>query len=260
MPTYNEEQRLDDCLQELRRSCSDRHWGADVELIIVDDGSTDGTVEVAQAQIPDFPYGRLLRLPWHTGKGAAVRLGVTAARGDAIVFMDADLATDLSALNHALAALEDADMAVGSRAIPGAVVTGRTRARGVLHHIFRSQVLRRLTGVTATDPQCGFKVFRNEVAKTLFAMETVDGFCFDVEILLLAQKLRYRVVEVPVHWRAVSGSHVRVLRDSLRILRDCLVVRLRWGRKVPLAMRPITHTSVKGTEPHPEPVSPLRVP
>ena len=211
--------------------CSDRHWGDDVEVIVVDDGSTDGTVEVAQELLSRFPDGRLLRLPWHIGKGAAVRLGVTAARGDVIAFMDADLATDLSALNHALEALKDADVAVGSRAISGAVVIGRSRSREVLHRIFRSQVLRRLTGVSATDPQCGFKAFRNEVAKTLFAMGAVDGYGFDVEILLLAQKLRYRVVEVPVHWRAISGSHVRVLRDSIIILWDCLALRLRWGAR-----------------------------
>lgn len=247
IPTYNEEHRLDGCLLELYQLASDLHWGEDVEVIIVDDGSKDRTVEAARAQLGRFASSQLLRLPWHVGKGAAVRLGVTAARGEAIVFMDADLATDLSALTKALDALRDADVAIGSRAIEGAELTGHSRVRGILHRTFRSQV-RRLTGVKATDPQCGFKAFRSEVAKALFAMGHVEGFGFDVEILLLAQKLRFRVVEVPVHWHAVSGSHVRVLRDSLTILRDSLRVRLLYGRKTPLTTRPIAPSGAEARD------------
>jgi glycosyltransferase involved in cell wall biosynthesis len=259
VPTYNEEHRLDGCLRELHELAGERHWDDAVEIIIVDDGSRDRTVDTARAHLERFSCSQLLRLPWHTGKGAAVRLGVTCARGEAIAFMDADLATDLSALNGALEALRDAELAIGSRAIPGAVVIGRSRIRGALHRAFRSQV-RRLTGVSATDPQCGFKAFRSEVAKSLFAIERVDGYTFDVEILLLAQKLGYTVAEVPVHWRAVAGSHIRILRDSLRILLDCLRVRLRYGRKKPLATRPIPPSRAWDAEPESSLVSPLRRP
>jgi glycosyltransferase involved in cell wall biosynthesis len=238
VPTYNEEYRIEGCLRGLHELACIREWGEDVEVIVVDDGSKDRTVEAARPHLESFSRRQLLRLPWHTGKGAAVRLGVTAAHGEAIVFMDADLATELEALTRALDALQDAEVAVGSRAIEGAVLTGHSKIRGILHRAFRSQV-RRLTGLRATDPQCGFKAFRREVAKGLFAIGRVEGYGFDVEILLLAQKLRYRVVEVPVHWHSVSGSHVRVLRDSLAILRDALLVRLRFGRKAPLATWPI---------------------
>jgi dolichyl-phosphate beta-glucosyltransferase len=238
VPTYNEEPRLRRCLLELHRLAREEHWGDDVEVIIVDDGSIDRTVEAARNQLGLLPRGRLFRLPWHAGKGGAVRLGVAAAQGDAIAFMDADLATELSALTRALEALHGADIAIGSRAVPGSVVTGRSHIREILHRGFRSQV-RRLTGVSAGDPQCGFKAFRSEAAKVLFAMSRVDGFGFDVEILLLAQKVGYRIVEIPVRWHAVDGSHIQVLRDSLAVLSDVARIRLRYPRTAPSATAPL---------------------
>jgi glycosyltransferase involved in cell wall biosynthesis len=237
VPTYNEERRLQRSFPELRRLATEQKWGDEVELIIVDDGSSDRTVETARVRLAQFPRGRLLRLPWHAGKGAAVRLGVAAAEGDAIAFMDADLATELSALPRGLAELQEADVVIGSRVAPGAVVTGRSHLRKALHRVFGSQA-RRLTGVSASDPQCGFKTFRSEAAKLLFPISRVDGFGFDVEILLLAQKLGYRVVEIPVRWHAVAGSHVHVLRDPLTMLSDLVRVRLRYRRKAPLATAP----------------------
>ena len=240
LPAYNEEARLRDSCRVLRRYLAEQGWTKDdLEVIIVDDGSTDRTVECAQDAAQSYPRMRLVRLPWHAGKGAAVRLGVAAAHGDAIVFMDADLATDLNSLPEALKALRDADVVIGSRAAPGAVVTGRSRIRTVLHRVFGSQA-RRLTGVPVSDPQCGFKVFRSEAANTLFPISRVDGFGFDVEILLLARKVGYRVIELPVHWHAVEGSHVNVVRDPLVMLRDLVRVRLRYRRRV------LTGTSAPG--------------
>src|SRR4029077_10310004 len=135
VPAYNEEKRLGRCLRELQEHAAEQ-LGDDVEMIIVDDGSQDDTVVTARAQLERFPNSQLMCLPWHSGKGAAVRLGVTAARGDVIVFMDADLATDLKALSFALDALQNAEVAVGSRAVHGAVVTGHSRIRSFLHRAF----------------------------------------------------------------------------------------------------------------------------
>lgn len=233
LPTYNEEGRLPKSFRQLHRLAIEQQWGDEVEVIVVDDGSTDRTVEAARGDLNQLPHGRLLRLPWHAGKGAAVRLGVAAALGDAIVFMDADLATELSALLPGLDALRSADIVIGSRAAPGAVVIGRSQFRQLIHRAFGAHA-RRLTGVPATDPQCGFKIFRSEAAKILFPLSRVNGFAFDVEILLLARKVGYGVVEIPVRWHAVEGSHVRVLRDSLIMLRDVLRVRVRYLHKAPL--------------------------
>jgi glycosyltransferase involved in cell wall biosynthesis len=230
LPAYNEEARLSGSCSALRRFLVRQGWTEDdLEVIIVDDGSTDRTVEAAQHAVESYPRMRLVQLPWHAGKGAAVRLGAAAADGDAIVFMDADLATDLRFLPEGLKALWNADVVIGSRAAPGAVVTGRSRIRTILHRAFGSQA-RRLTGVPVSDPQCGFKLFRSEAAKTLFPISRVDGFGFDVEILLLARKVGYKVIELPVRWHAVEGSHVNVLRDPLVMLRDLVRVRLRYRR------------------------------
>jgi dolichyl-phosphate beta-glucosyltransferase len=230
VPAYNEEERLQRTLPQLEQR--DR-LGADVELIVVDDGSVDRTVEIARDHLRRLPRGRLLRLPWHAGKGAAVRSGVAAAQGDAIVFMDADLATDLSALPRLLLALRGADVAIGSRTAPGAVVTGRSPARRVLHRGFGMHA-RHVAGISASDPQCGFKGFRNDAAKILFPMSRLNGFGFDVEILLLADKLGYRIVEIPVHWHAVEGSHVRA-RDPIAMLLELVCMRLLYLGKKPLA-------------------------
>lgn len=231
LPVYNEESRLHRSFEELRQRAANQRWGDDVEVIVVDDGSTDRTVEVARGELDQLACARLVRLPWHAGKGAAVRLGMTAAHGDAIVFMDADLATDLNALPEGLKALRFADVVIGSRVAPGSKVTGRSRLRRLLHRTFGSQA-RRLTSVPASDPQCGFKAFRREAAEVLFSMSHVNGFGFDVEILVLARKVGYRIVELPVQWHAVEGSHVHVVRDPVTMLRDVMRVRLRYVGKL----------------------------
>ncbi len=239
LPVYNEERRLEHSFRQLGERAASEPWGDDFELIVVDDGSTDATVGAAEREAAELDRARVVRLPWHAGKGAAVRLGMTVAHGDAIVFMDADLATDLGALAECLEALRHADVVVGSRKAPGAVVTGRTRVRSMLHRGFGSHA-RRLASVPTDDPQCGFKAFRSEAGKVLFSMSRVDGFGFDVEILLLAQKLGYRIAELPVRWHAVDGSHVHVLRDPLMMFRDLVQTRRRYRRKVALPSTPAT--------------------
>src|SRR5205807_9013629 len=175
------------------------------------------------------PRAKLLRLALTSGKGAAVRAGVAHARGRSIVFMDADLATDLRDLPALLDALDTADLAIGSRVIPGATVEGSTSARERMGRQF-NRVARLVTGIDVRDTQCGFKAFRAPVAQLLFHLGVVDGFAFDVEILALARRMGYRVAEVPVHWRAIPGSRVDVMRDPARMVRDVLLTHARWRR------------------------------
>jgi glycosyltransferase involved in cell wall biosynthesis len=210
IPAYNEAGRLPATLAALRQ----RIGGSPTEVIVVDDGSADATAEVAEAgSSPALPV-RVLRLPRNRGKGAAVRAGVAASTGDTVLCMDADLATDLSSLEDFLGRLEDADIVVGSRAVPGARVHNTTMLRTIMGRTF-NRMVRVVARLDVHDSQCGFKAFRGDVARLLFALSEVDGFAFDPEVLLIARILGFRVVEVPVDWTAVDGSSVRPLRDSL---------------------------------------------
>jgi glycosyltransferase involved in cell wall biosynthesis len=236
VPAYNEAHRL---TSSLPRILDDRYLrpGPRTELIVVDDGSQDETASVARRHLPDIEQARVLRLPWHAGKGAAVRLGVSAARGHSILFMDADLATNLAVVPKALDLLADTDVVVGSRATAGAVVRGRSTRRSIMHRTFRRHACR-LTGIRVSDPQCGLKAFHADVAKILFHLARTDGFGFDVEILLLAAKLGFSVREIPVDWTAVDGSKVRSMRDPAAMARDITWARVRHGRRPP----PVAYT------------------
>jgi len=231
VPAYNEARRLTTSLPPLLDMVSD----INAELIVVDDGSDDETAGVAAAHLTGVPGAKLVRLNLNSGKGAAVRAGVAHARGRSIVFMDADLATDLNDLPALLDALESADVAIGSRVIEGATVSGASTARARMGRTF-NKVARVVTGLGLGDTQCGFKAFRAPVAQLLFHLGVVDGFAFDVEILALARRMGYRVAEVPVHWHAVEDSRVDVLRDPARMVRDVLLTQARWRRTRMLAV------------------------
>jgi dolichyl-phosphate beta-glucosyltransferase len=219
VPAYNEEHRLGATVAQILDLADDR-----TEVIFVDDGSADRTLAVLDEATADHPYARVLASPSNRGKGAAVRLGVASARGRALVFMDADLATDLSALDPLVGALDRHHVAIGSRALEGTVVTGAPAKRTRMGHSF-NRLVRLATGVPFADTQCGFKGFQAAIGKLLFALGRVDGFAFDVELLSLAAQLGLDVVEVPVDWHYVDGSHVRPVADALRMSLD--VVRAR---------------------------------
>ena len=216
IPAYDEAARIAPTLARLARELA----GVAHEVIVVDDGSRDRT----RAVVERFATVRLLALPRHRGKGAATRAGVLASRGDEVLCTDADLAVPLAELPRLRAALAaGADLAIGSRA--------RTRAAPLLRRV-ESRVFRgvvRALGVDVggvRDTQCGFKLFRGEVARRLFAELRLDGLAFDVELLARA-RARYRVAEVTVRCVHVAGSRVRPLVDPLCMLRD--LIRLRTG-------------------------------
>ncbi len=224
VPAYNEEQRLErmlrDALSELRRR------GQPCEVIVVDDGSRDGTSALVLRLAADFPELRLIRLPENRGKGYAVRTGVVNAHGRHVVFADADGATPFQELERLERALRDgADVAIGSRALAQADVTVAAR----LHRRVMGRVFHALVSLLAVrgfrDTQCGFKLFRRAAAQDLFSRLRVPGFSFDVEVLLMARRGGYRVAEVPVNWTHQPGSRVDLARDSLRMLRDLFIIR-----------------------------------
>ena len=226
IPAYNEEARLEPTLREVIRYLAAKV--AHFEVVVVDDGSSDGTTDVVRRVAADEPRVRLVELEKNAGKGAAVRAGMLAATGEAILFSDADLSTpieELPKLERALAG--GADIAIGSRAAAGADI--RVRQHPIRELMGRSfNLMVRLSGLEGLrDTQCGFKLFSRRAARDLFSRSTVDGFAFDVEILVLARG-RYRVAEVAVVWRHVEESKVSPGSDAARMFLD--LIRIRMGR------------------------------
>jgi dolichyl-phosphate beta-glucosyltransferase len=230
IPAFNEAIRLPRYLEDIAAYLGSR--GEPWEVIVVDDGSTDGTAEVARTVAARYSEVRLLRQPVNGGKGAAVRSGMLAARGAWRLFADADGATPIAELKRLEAALSaGADVAIGSRAIaaPGVVVRAR-RHRVAAGRIFNA-LAERLGLAGIHDSQCGFKAFTAAAAADLFSRLATAGFGFDVELLLRARARGWRVVEVAVNWEDQPASKVGVLKDGPRMLWQMLGARRRVARE-----------------------------
>ena len=230
IPAFNEADRLPPFLETVVTYFEGRD--EPYEVIVVDDGSTDGTAEIVEAR--RLASVRVLRLPSNMGKGAAVRAGMLAAKGAYRLFADADGATpivELKRLEPILVA--GADVVIGSRVLvdPGVAVTTRPH-RVAAGRVFNWLVARvGLRGIA--DSQCGFKAFTAPAAARLFEALSTQGFSFDVELLLLARAAGCRIVEVPVNWADQAGSKVGVLRHGPGMLWQILQARRRVGRRRP---------------------------
>ncbi len=225
IPAYNEEGRIELTLNEVHAYLCREH--ADFELIVVDDGSSDGTAALVSEFAEKHSGVELVSYSANRGKGHAVRVGMLRARGNLILFCDADLATpieELVGLNEAMQA--GAEIAIGSRAVSGSVLA----IRQPWYRIFAGRTLNLLVRCLAVpgvrDTQCGFKLFRRDAGHALFERSLEDGFSFDIEVLYLARRLHYRIAEVPIQWRHREGSKVRLLRDSIRMLGTLARIRL----------------------------------
>jgi glycosyltransferase involved in cell wall biosynthesis len=225
IPAFNESHRLPVSLPLLAEALL-RIPLPEVEVIVVDDGSHDDTARIALELLAGVPNSQVIRLGRNRGKGAAVRAGVAAATGDAIVFMDADLASDLADLPALLAALEHAEVALGSRRLGDGADRGPVRRLG--SSLF-NQLARSLVRLDVADTQCGFKAFRHAEAKRLFSMSRLAGFAFDVEVLALARLMGYRIMEVPVRWTEKPEGTFSIVRHTPAMLVDLLRAR-RWIR------------------------------
>jgi glycosyltransferase involved in cell wall biosynthesis len=223
VPAYNEERRLPQTLPRIVEFVEAQEYPS--EVIVVDDGSTDTTASVVEGIAAEAPSVKLIKNE-HRGKGSAVKTGAMAAQGDHIFLCDADLSMPIEEVANFLPpALEDYDVAIGSREVEGARRYDEPGLRHLMGRVFNTLV--RLLAVRGfQDTQAGFKCFSREAAREVFPYQTMDGWGFDVEILFIAQKRGYRIVEVPINWYYMTNSRVSPVGDSIRMFREILQVRM----------------------------------
>jgi dolichyl-phosphate beta-glucosyltransferase len=227
VPAYNEGLRIGRTLDKVRAYVETRNYPC--ELILVDDGSQDETPQILQDFQERHAATRTLRNEPNRGKGYTVRRGVLEARGEFVLFTDADLSAPIEETNKLLAVLETsgADAAVGSRALDRRLIGVRQPwRREVAGRVF-NLLVRMFTGLKIRDTQCGIKLFRRATTRRAFELQRVTGFGFDPEVLVQIQHQGGRITEVPVRWNDNPATKVHLLRDSTRMFLDLIRLRVR---------------------------------
>lgn len=232
IPCYNEATRLPRSLPVIQAYL--QNSGLTYEILVVDDGSKDGTVAYVEAETAKDPYLRLLRYGQNHGKGYAVRYGSLRARGRWVLFTDADLSTPISELDRFFPFLERGyDVVIASRALADSKLEVpqpwyRERLGRLMNRLIRS-----VSGLKFPDTQCGFKLFTHRAAQEIFENLTIETWMFDVEALVIAMKLGYCIIDVPVTW--VNSDESRVSwKHTARVLRELLHIRLHWLGRQPI--------------------------
>ena len=234
IPAFNEAQRLPASLALLRQHFGAPEWlSRSFEILIVVEHGGDGTLELAREAAAEQAYFHVIDNRVQRGKGYAVRSGVRQARGAIVFYMDADLSVPPEEIDRFIAHFDahpQIDVLLGSRQHPDSRIERRqSLLRQTMGKTFNF-ILRSLSLIPFRDTQCGFKAFRRESAQQIFALQTLDGFAFDVEVILLAQALGFKVGELPVRWLNSPESKVHIIHDSLTMLRDAITVRRRVSR------------------------------
>ena len=238
IPAYNESGRIPATLDSVISCVRSHGWNA--EIIVVNDGSSDNTAEVVLEIARSAPELRLIQNPGNRGKGYSVRSGILQALGEVVMFTDADLSSPMEEAERLFAAIAaGADIAIGSRWLESSRQTHR-------QPLYRQGFGRCFNGVTRAimqlpfaDTQCGFKAFTRHAAQTVFQLQTIERWGFDPEILFIALKRGFRVVEVPVSWAHDARTRMSYLRDGLVMLEE--LVRVRWNAFTGLYDKPIEH-------------------
>lgn len=229
IPAFNEADRIGSTLRDALAYLNAN--SREAELIVVDDGSTDQTVEVVRAVFTtaNAVEARLISRPQNQGKGAAVRAGLAAASRPVALFSDADLSTPVDEAPKLLQPIfyGEADVTIGSRALNRRLIGNRQAwHREQAGRVF-NLLVRLGTGLPFWDTQCGFKAFRLDAIRPVLAAATSDGFGFDVELLYLAQRANLRTLEIPVRWNHCEGSKVHMVHDSFQMLQEVVALRRR---------------------------------
>ncbi|OVE80046.1 hypothetical protein BVY02_01575 [bacterium J17] len=226
IPAFNEANRLPKTLVSVREFFESIEQS--YEVIVVDDGSDDGTDKIVEEFTKHSPAIKLLKNPENRGKGYSVRYGMLNSSGRFLLFNDADGSTSIDQITKMLSAVEQgADVAIGSRAI----YSRTTEVKTVWYRRFIGRVFNALVNIIIlpgiADTQCGFKMFTRRAASEIFSRQRAERFSFDVELLFLARKFEYKIVEVPVNWVNVPGSKVNLATDSMAMLLDIIKFRAR---------------------------------
>lgn len=225
IPAYNEEPRLPKTLDRIRAYLDARKVSS--EVIVVDDGSRDGTVQLVESRSTSWPALRVVKNPGNRGKGYSVRHGMLEARGRIVLFTDADLSAPIEEADKLLAALATHDLAIGSRAMDRRLIQVHQAWTREWAGIIFNGIVRVVLGLKIEDTQCGFKAFDREHSQIIFQQQRIERFGFDPELLFLAKRHGLTVAEVPVRWSNDPGTHV-TLWDGIHAM-FFEVAKVRWN-------------------------------
>jgi len=223
IPAYNEDARIEGTLKKVTAFIAAQNW--DAEIIVVNDGSNDGTVGIVERYAKDNPRMRLIANPGNRGKGYSVRNGMLQAAGEILLFSDADLSSPIEEAPKLFDAIaKGADVAIGSRWLQAKLQTQRQPLYRQLFGRIFNRLLRTMLALPFKDTQCGFKAFTRQAAQAIFPLQRIERWGFDPEVLFLARRFGFRIVEVPVEWAHREGTRISPLSDGPKMLLEMLTV------------------------------------